>query len=859
MIKRKAFFIWLLILIINIFLVSSTPILNETFESNNLISPNVWFDKDGGNITITNTSVLAGAYSGRYGAVDWGYSLVNFTNQTSGNFTISFMFNRSVDEVGFIVARNPSPTAWYYQNGFFTLCGYPVANVWGYITTASAYYSTNLSCLYYQNITLLFSGLGTDTKMTIKVNDSFSNVTSDEVGAALSLGSFGYIRRVGGLAITDNICACPGNWNTTCCEAAGAAPSDFFNISAFDAYNTSNITNFSVTLNNGSTYSTINGSIKPGWYINHSSLESFNISSDFNGGYHNVTITDLNVSNHLNIGLYKYFRLLTEYYNFTGYNNTNYSRSLIINLNISCPSFSNTTYNIYVNNTLNISGAAPCINNFSNQNISFNPSDESRLFFNTSISTDYNPAINNLTTNNKTFLFDLFNPTIRVLNFSTNTTFNTSLYASINMICEDSIMSLLEYNASFNAVNIIALSNYTNNTLAYNSSSFIDGINYLNASCRDLFGTTSRVYSSGLYFKTLCLIDERDNTLFNASNTTSTRAYIDDNSTYFDFTYNNVSCINYSSGNSTALRFELFYIDGRIIQRYIDTSFLPSDIRVCANKDDIQHYEQLLISSTQRVTGLKSLFSNCYVGADYTRFAYQDAYLLKAYTSANLYYVYTYNGSSLIYLTSLDGTIATYINLDTLDFKSTAFKINLLDDVLIFANNGTNLTKIFYFNSKNNNLAANIEILRMDTYTTIFNSSTYSNPNNITLYFDTSTLLGVNETTIYRIIVSATRSTGETEQIIRYFTGSGKSGFLSAPLAFVMSLLVLVFGLTFAASKITFSWFGILIELIAIVIAASAIWTWYILFLLAVEVIVFIFTIILMISTGQRTLTGGVN
>ena len=147
----------------------------------------------------------------------------------------------------------------------------------------------------------------------------------------------------------------------------------------------------------------------------------------------------------------------------------------------------------------------------------------------------------------------------------------------------------------------------------------------------------------------------------------------------------------------------------------------------------------------------------------------------------------------------------------------------------------------------------------MDTYTTIFNSSTYSNPNNITIYFDTSTLLGVNETTIYKIIVSATRSTGETEQIIRYFTGSGESGFLSAPLAFVMSLLVLVFGLTFAASKITFSWFGILIELIAIVIAASAIWTWYILFLLAVEVIVFIFTIILMISTGQRTLTGGVN
>ena len=337
------------------------------------------------------------------------------------------------------------------------------------------------------------------------------------------------------------------------------------------------------------------------------------------------------------------------------------------------------------------------------------------------------------------------------------------------------------------------------------------------------------------------------------------KVYFDDNSSSFDFKGANISTTNYTTLNSsTKLRFEFgYYPTGSITTRYIDTSlFSNNQIRVCANLDNVVHYEQLLISATVKQAILKNVYSNCIVAGDYTRFAYQDALSLKAFTIPSSYYLYTFDDGVQIQLASLDGSLSSYVNLDTLDFKRTAYNFNVLTDALTFMPDPTNpdIIIISYLNLAHSNTALNLKIKRLDTNTQLLDQSTFASYDNFTIYFNYGVYAGVTNATLFQATLTKTAS-GTTSQLIKYFNNQAKNGILNGNLACVISLLLTIFGLSLTISRITFGWFGIFVELFAITLLAVAPQLWYIILLEAINVIILVYIVVVLVQQNYPTIS----
>lgn len=352
---------------------------------------------------------------------------------------------------------------------------------------------------------------------------------------------------------------------------------------------------------------------------------------------------------------------------------------------------------------------------------------------------------------------------------------------------------------------------------------------------------------------TIILIDEVDNTEFDLNQTTSARVYWDENRSYFDFKNANVTTYNSTNVTQDKLRFEFKYSDGTIITRWIDTTLIDgTNLRVCVNKEGVTHYEQLIISASQKRVVLKNLFSDCLIAADYTRFAYQDAYLLKAYTIDSLYYLYTYDEGQQVYLASVDGSVSAYINVDTLEFQQEGYNIDILSEALSFQKTDNTTIQIYYNNLKEDNTALDLAITRMDTSTEVFTTSDFTDPNEFTLYFNFATL-DVNESTLFLLELDKTTADGTTT-LRRYFNTGASTGVISSGFALVISILSIVFGLTFAAARITFSFFGMFATMAAIGVCALSVAAWYITFLQVINVIILVYIITVMVTKNTATL-----
>lgn len=446
-------------------------------------------------------------------------------------------------------------------------------------------------------------------------------------------------------------------------------------------------------------------------------------------------------------------------------------------------------------------------------------------------------------------------------NFSYADGFVTALNTTISYSCINGIDSSVNITSIFND-DTYMIGNHSSGTAYTNESVLSDGINTLNLTCYDWRTSDSTSLSRTIYSKNICLIDERTNAVTDVwadGNITGAKVYYDDNSTLYDFKVNNVSCKNFTSPTAK-LRFQIDYYNGLIVTRYIDVSLSGEELRVCANNGELTYYEQDMISASQTPAILKSVYANCLIAADYTRFAYQNAYLLKASTIDGLYYLYTYSAGVQTYLASVDGSISTYINLDNIEFNAQSFDVDLLGDTLGFYNNGTsNTTSIYYKSQRGDNKNISVIIIRMDTSETLLSTSDFTNPNEFSILFDYSTLSGVNASTIFKISVYRTLSDDTSETTIRYFTTSGKSGLINTTLAVIVSVMLLIFGLTFASTKITFSWFGIIIIIAAIAVLALAIMAWYVLFLMAIEVILLVYMALVLVFQGKNSLVGGLS
>lgn len=645
-------------------------------------------------------------------------------------------------------------------------------------------------------------------------------------------------------------------YNLTAAQLAPGGVTNF-SITATDNFTTASLSNFSVTISNGVlsyNLSTTSGTITTPVLSNSTSLWNISISSNQSGGYHNRTILNQNVSGaSVGIPLDKYFRLYNvTYTGYVTYNGSNFTRTLNYTLIYTCPSFSNTTIERLINGTSQANSSVSCSNATQMGVGSYQGAAEGVFNISFGFNTDVVPASNNLRLANQTFIQDLNQPTITILSFNVTQGFVNPI-ANVTLQCTDTMVSNVTYNLTFNNVTIF-YGNHTSGTNQSNTSAARDGTNTAVANCSDLFGSTSSSVSHTVYTKELQLIDERLNSAFDVTNVSSAKAYFDDNSSFFDFKSNGSSKVNFTSMNTDKLRIELTYAAGTVITRYVDVSLLSAPIRICANKEGVTHYEQLMISATQRPVVLKSVYANCVIAADYTRFAYQDAYLLKAYSINSVYYLYTYVDGTQTFLASLDGSVSSYVNLDTLEFKQQGYNFNILGEALSFRKTGANEVSIYYQNLAEDNTAANFVIVRMDTNAVVFNSSDFANPDEFTVVFDYSSLNNVTNETLFYGLVTKTDATG-TGTVKRYFNAQGSSGSLRSPVAFVVALLLVVFGLTFTATRFTFGWFGIFVMIASIAVLSFAVTTWYITLLMAIDVILLVYIVILLSQQNYQTVS----
>lgn len=632
-----------------------------------------------------------------------------------------------------------------------------------------------------------------------------------------------------------------------------------FSIYAYDSYNSTALNEFSanVTYANGSSqiFSTNTGIITlyNDTQINTTAnITIFNVTNYYNDTKLNVNI-EANTTSSLSFYLDKFSRVYdVTYSSVIQYGAVNYTRNLTYSINISCPSWSTTNLTLYNNN---ISTGAISLN-CTNQSYILTGSYQSGIEGNRNISfyleTNINAAYNNGFNALQNFTYDLYNPFANH-NFTRESGFNNHT-TNVSLLCTDNVAPILTYNNTFNSV-VLHYDNETNATWINNATILNNGVNIHKGFCADFFGTTYFNESETIYVKTLILIDERENDYFNVNNISGARVYFDDNSSFFDFKTEGTNVTNFTGVANEKLRFELIYADGTIITRYVDVTLIDdNDLRVCANKEGITHYEQLIISATEQPVVMRSVFSDCLVAADYTRFAYQDSFLLKAFTISQLYYLYTFDDNDQqIILASVDGSVSTYMNLDTLEFAKQTYNLGVSGDTLTFEKISSTEMQLYYLNIDQDNVNTSVVISNVATGVTYLSTSELTSPNNFTINFNWATF-SVDNSTLFKVVVTTLDADGNEGTIKKYFNSQAASGLIKSGVALAIALLLTIFGLTFAATRITLSWFGAGVLLISIAVLVFAIPAWFITLMLVIDIIVLIYIIIIMVTQNYSTM-----
>jgi hypothetical protein len=344
------------------------------------------------------------------------------------------------------------------------------------------------------------------------------------------------------------------------------------------------------------------------------------------------------------------------------------------------------------------------------------------------------------------------------------------------------------------------------------------------------------------------LIDETTGNAFNISNVSSAIIYYNNESLYYDLKANSKTQFNFSAYPEDRMRIYLKYADGREVNRYIDTIIVGSGLlRICAAKDNNILYEQIAYSSTGKQVILKNIFANCYSAADDTRFAYQQTNALKAQTIDASYNLFLLTDGQLSLLAGVDGGMTNSYNLDAIEFDKQGYDTSIYEEALTFQTLAAlKLMKIYYKDLQNRSSEMYINITRTDTGAVVAQVSNLTSPNEWTLYFNYSLLTGYDNTTLFKINLQKVGNS-TINQITKYFNIGGGVGQISNGLAIAVSIILVMFGLTITIPRATFSWFGILIMILAMFILSYAVGgVWYVTFLFAIEIIITLFMVILL-------------
>lgn len=519
----------------------------------------------------------------------------------------------------------------------------------------------------------------------------------------------------------------------------------------------------------------------------------------------------------------------------------NYTRSLDFEINYSCYEGINNNISIYANNESHRLYNTTCDGVTHLLTSSYNGSSEGEVnisfYFNTS------SEESTLWFGNETFYLDLYDPEILVQNISREAGFSPP-NVNFTMKCNDTGFENLTY---FHSLNGNELHNATvlRSTPIQNETTINTGGNTYFVSCKDPFSETNSTINYSIYYKEIFLINEKENVPYNVDNASSVLLYFDDNRTVYDFKANSRNSVNFTSIAAEQLRLEITYVNGDIVTRYVDVSVDHSnELRICANNDSVTHYEQLIISATSRPVTVKSVYADCVVGQDYTRFSYEQGNVLRVLTINSLYYLYLYENNQKVYLASMDGSIQSFYNLDALEFNQRGYNLAVSGQALSFSRDGTLLT-IYYRNLDNTSVRSKVTVRQWNTSDIIFQDTETGTPNQFTLNFDYSTL-DIHPTTLLQIEINTTDILGQTTTLTRFFNLDGRSGIINAQLALALAIILTIAGLTFTVTRAALGWFGMIFLLSSIAVTSLAVTAWYLTLWLVIDVIILIYIVLLL-------------
>lgn len=604
-------------------------------------------------------------------------------------------------------------------------------------------------------------------------------------------------------------------------------------------------------------YTTTNGSITTSILNADASLNHIIVKSNQSQGYFETRYFNYNVTNNLIAYLNKTFLYQSISNNIT-YNGTIYARNLNYNLTLqNC--VNDSVLMRYINGINDLNQSFVCnVGSNTLLNNTYTHSNESTytLFF--TIPSLYNYTLFNgntyANTSNFTIRSDLNAPTIRI-NYTLNQGFSTTPNVSLSITCNDTLNAYnLTYRLLLNS-NLIFNASRVANTTQSNTTSISQDDNTIYGYCSDFFSTTTDTLSFTSYVRTLLLYDELFYIPFDINGTggnIGARAWFGDNSSVYDFKANNRNNVSFVTNNSK-IRVQINYSTTDEVVRYLDLDLITdTTVRVCTNRNPTTHYEQIALSASEKAIIIKNVYAQCYVAGDYTRFAYQEAFSLKYFTVNSLYYAYTWSDGVQTLLASVDGSIQSFFNIDTIEFNRDSADLELTNDYVSIQKTGNSQINIYYKNPLGNNDDITASIYYAINNSLAFATSSFTNMSEWFLLFDYSTLPNATNTTQWKLVIVAERN-NKTYTTTKYFDGTGSLGFLNSKLAFTLAVLFLIFGFTMTATNYTFGWFGVVIGLATMFILALAVSTWYILMLQALSAVLILYCIILLTMKNYVT------
>lgn len=461
----------------------------------------------------------------------------------------------------------------------------------------------------------------------------------------------------------------------------------------------------------------------------------------------------------------------------------------------------------------------------------FNVEGTQRVVFTGKCST--NAELFNTTT--KTFLMDLNAPQIYLFDNNISTSgWDSNAEMDIRFGCTDTVSTSLNYFISRNGTTLLD-NNFSTDTNKNVDTVVVNGVNDLNAICTDSVGRQDTDFNSSEFFvKSFNLVNEETGDPFNLALVSSLKARSLDSNKLFDFKASSVTTRYFLTRTDESIRFDINYLTGVQISREFNLGLLDvNTVRVCVAPPQ-QLYAIDLTSGSSKGVKLVNNASNCYSLMEYTKYALEGSKVITAYTINAPYYLSTVSSRGTLSILSLiDGSKATTVNLDLIEFNARARTFEIINDSAGFQWTSPTTIQVYYLNTVGDNESVYFQILDDENQLFDYTVSDANglNPNEVTFNFDFATIdvdenqLTLRVTTVSDSGVTTTFETQFNQAIV------GAVGSIDSSMAIGFSLLVVLVGLSILAAPMTFSWFGLVIVGIGALILGLSTNVWYVQFL----------------------------